>query len=142
MLSQLDQTIQTRVNSILEIAQNDLRDLIGKPVVLNVRIKMSQISADVIILQVCEELKMRFSDIVSDSQKKELVVARHLIMWLCAYYCGFTDKKIGEILRRDRSTVTHSLKTVNDMLDTNDPIYLAPLQAVETRILKIKSDQE
>ncbi len=142
MVSQIDQKIQSRIDNILKTAQDEIRDLIGKPVVLNVRIKMSQISADVIILQVCEEMKLRFSEIISESQKKELVVARHLVMWLCAYYCGFTDKKIGEILRRDRSTITHALKTVNDMLDTGDPLYFIPLTAVENRILKIKSDQE
>jgi chromosomal replication initiation ATPase DnaA len=82
--------VKQQVSNILAECQNKLSQTLGKPVNVIYRIKVNSISPELIVQQVCEECKLRYSDIVAKGKQKEFAVARNIIAWLVTYYCGLT----------------------------------------------------
>lgn len=131
----------TAVRDVLDRCRAELSAIVGKSVVLNVHIKMSQISADTIVQLVCSSVGIRYSDIVSKSRDGKLVMARQIIWFLCRHYCGLNDEANGKLCNRDRTTVTHAFETINNMIDTGDEQYTTHLRSVENKILKLTMEK-
>lgn len=57
------------------------------------------------------------------NRKRELVFARQLICWFLKRYTKLTLKAIGDLMGgRDHTTVIHSIKTINDLHDSDPAI--------------------
>lgn len=54
------------------------------------------------------------------SRKKELVVLRHMFCKIAYHYMGYTCTSVAEYLNRDHTTVIHSVKVFDDLMETND----------------------
>lgn len=131
---------KAEVKDILNECQLKLSNVIGKPVNIMYRIKVNDINAQLIIQTVCAVMNLSYSQLISKSQEQQLVVGRNLVMWLTQYYCGLTAAKIADLVNRDRTTVTHSVIKVNEMLDVADPLYMLPIQKIEKIILNITNE--
>ncbi|MGQ0738393.1 MAG: helix-turn-helix domain-containing protein, partial [Bacteroidota bacterium] len=114
-----------------------LSDEIGKPVSLMYRIKVNHLNPQLIIQQVLSVCNISYSDLLKKSNEKKHVIPRRLIIWLVTYYCGFSSPMIAPMLNIDASTVRHGIDSMNDSLDTEDPMYLIPLKEIEQRLLQI-----
>ena len=66
------------------------------------------------------------------SRKREVVVARHIFMYLMRKRKeNFSLASIGAHLGKDHATVLHGNKTVTNMIDTNDWLYVSALEATK-----------
>lgn len=74
---------------------------------------------------------------VSDRRDNDVKIPRNIFCWLARGYCGLLERQIAEILHRDRSTISHSLQTVKDMIDSNDQLYMHPLNELENSITEL-----
>lgn len=62
-------------------------------------------------------------NLLGDSQKKYIVLARHLMAYYGNRTYGYTLREIGEYLGgRDHSTMTRGLRTLHDLLDSGDNV--------------------
>ncbi len=128
------------VNDIIEKAKQDITNAVGRSATIILRLKVNHLNPELIIQQVCTACRVTWSQIVNRGNEQNYVVPRHLIAWLISHYCGLTHDDIGNMLHRNRTTVTHAILKVNDMLDCNDPLYVTPLQQIEKLLLNIIND--
>ena len=57
-------------------------------------------------------------------RNKEIAMARHLFCYLARLHTNSSQEAIGKFLGgRHHSTVIHSIRTANDMLDTNYEVF-------------------
>lgn len=79
-----------------------------------------EISIESIKQLVAKFMEIPVEKIQSKTRLREVVMARQLSMYLAKNYTNSSLKNIGESFGgRDHSTVIHSLKTVQDMIDTD-----------------------
>lgn len=68
---------------------------------------------------VADHLKIPKNLILSKTRKREVVIARHITMWLYKKHTKYTLKMIGEMIGdNDHTTVLHAIRNVNNMIDT------------------------
>ncbi len=89
-----------------------------------------------IIKQVEKESDIPYGSIKSKSRKGEHVIARFAIWYVLHDKDAkvFNKSWLGKAVYRDHASVIHGIKTVKDMLDTNDYRYLEAIQIV-TRLV-------
>jgi chromosomal replication initiation ATPase DnaA len=136
-MTTIQEQTQLEVRCVLDECQKRLTAIIGKPVNVLYRIKVNSINPQLIINFVCHVQKVFYSDVLSRSQERHLVISRNMISWLVKWYCGYTHEQISKLVNREISNVTHSLKTVDDMMGIADPLYLGPIQEVEKLLLGV-----
>jgi chromosomal replication initiation ATPase DnaA len=62
--------------------------------------------------------------VIGKSRMKEIAMARHLFCYMARMHTNASQLAIGEFLGgRHHSTVIHSIRTANDMLDTNYEVF-------------------
>lgn len=71
------------------------------------------------------------------SQKKEVVQARQIISYFAKKETSLTLDKIGQYFGKDHATALHSVKTVNNYIDT-DSIYRNKIRGYQEEINKHK----
>ena len=79
-----------------------------------------QETIDRIINDVCQRSGIEKEKILSRSRKKEIVAARFACMYLLRKEAFMTFAAIGRVFDRDHSTAMHALRTVENLLETND----------------------
>jgi len=58
-------------------------------------------------------------------RNKEIAMSRHLFCYIARLHTNSSQEAIGEFLGgRHHTTVIHSLKTANDMIDTNYEVFV------------------
>lgn len=128
----------------MDRCQQDLREVLGHSAMITYKIKISNLSEDLIIQTVCKVCKIAWSELRdAHSKKHEVIVPRRLIAWLVSYYCSTSQLNISRLLNiSDRSAISKDIAFVNDMLHNNDDLYVLPLREVENIILKLTADAE
>lgn len=80
-----------------------------------------EITLDHIQKMVSEHFNLKEEFLQSKSRKRSVVIARQLSMYLAKNLTGYSLAKIGGTFGgRDHSTVIYSVKTIRDLLDTDD----------------------
>lgn len=76
--------------------------------------------------RVSKEMGIRFESLVTFNKlrDKDIVKARHLIIYFLNEYTNMSTTQIASIFDKDHSTVTHSIKTVNNWLETDKSFSL------------------
>lgn len=72
-----------------------------------------------ILTRCCAAFGVTIDDVKSSSRKEAFVFARQAYCMLANRQTSHTQELIGKLINRDRSTVTNSIKKVNDYLDIN-----------------------
>lgn len=73
-----------------------------------------------VIYKVCEYFSLKQTDLTGARRNKELVLPRHLAMYMLSEELGTTVEKIGELLGgRDHTTVMHGRDKIKNLLLTN-----------------------
>lgn len=138
----LTEQAQSGVNAVLNDTKKRLTEIIGKPVSVIYRIKVNDISPDHIIQTVCRVCNTTWSRILDKTRQREVTVPRQLIAWMMYNYCGLTHRMIALKFGNDDHTFSvHMVERVNDMIATNDELYMQPLRIVESCILKLTDGQ-
>jgi chromosomal replication initiator protein len=93
-----------------------------------------EVSVDNIKNLVANYFDMPVEKLHSKTRIRDVVIARQLSMYLAKTYTNSSLKVIGESFGgRDHSTVIHSLKTVQDLLDT-DEIFKDKVNAIVKKV--------
>jgi|SRR6185312_4203052 len=74
-------------------------------------------------LAVCREFKINRNGLLSIRRTADLILPRHISMWLCKH---FTHRSLPEIGRlhggRDHTTVLYAVRKIDDLLAQNDQL--------------------
>lgn len=70
---------------------------------------------------ICDHEFLTFDQLVktNKSRKKELVLARYLIMYFLGEFTTLSTTNIAAIFNKDHSTYNHCVKTINNRNDTD-----------------------
>ncbi len=94
-----------------------------------------RVNLDVIENIVCRHYNVNAHDIFRISRKKELAEARQVFHYMARKYTKSPLSKIGEWSNRNHATVMHSVKSVNNLRET-DKKYNAFVSEVEAEIIE------
>ncbi len=116
----------TEIN--LSVCRNIFKDIIeDKKIVKNVSIKK-------IIKTVCKYYNIDYDLIMSNKRDQPITFARQLAMYLCKEISDYPYKFIGKEFNKDHSTVIHSFKKIQEMLNT-DTGLLENINLIKKNIL-------
>ena len=93
-----------------------------------------EVTPDVIQRTVADYYNLEVEKLASATRRRQVVLARQISMFLVKQYTDQSLKSIGRMFGgRDHSTVLYSIKTVKDLMETNDEIRKA-LAELERKI--------
>lgn len=123
------------INSLLaySIVYNSKVDMRLAERVIKRAVKMDDrpLTIDDIVETVCRHYNVSTSQINSRSRRHELVVARQVSMYLAQKHTKMPAVRIGKLIGgRDHSTVIHSCKTIENLLQT-DKSFCDELNSIE-----------
>ena len=82
-----------------------------------------EVTPEVIQRTVAEYYNLEVENLASATRRRHVVLARQISMFLVKQYTEESLKSIGRMFGgRDHSTVLYSIKTVKDLMETNDEI--------------------
>ena len=85
-----------------------------------------EVTPEVIQKAVADYFNLDVDKIKSTTRRRQVVLARQISMFLVKQHTNNSLKNIGKLFgNRDHSTVIYSLKTVEDLMDTNDEVRRA-----------------
>lgn len=83
----------------------------------------NEVNVDFILSIVSEAFEISIDQLKSKSRKRDIVIGRQVAMYLAKKYTDVSLKDLGQVFGgRDHSTVIYSLKTVEDLLETDDKL--------------------
>lgn len=111
----------------LSVAENALKDIIDPN-------KINEITPNIIIQVVSEQFNIRSEDIISQKRNAEIVVPRHIIMYLCRKLADMSYHSIATLLnRKDHTTVLHACEKMEDELKLNKELK-AKVDMIEKKL--------
>lgn len=76
---------------------------------------------DSLIRIVCEETGIEIGQIRTKTRKREIVIARQLLVYYARMWFGLSYAELGGLIGgRDHTTAIHSRQSIQDLLDTKD----------------------
>ncbi len=85
-----------------------------------------EVTPEVIQKAVADHFNLEVELVKSTTRRRQVVLARQISMFLVKQHTNNSLKKIGQLFgNRDHSTVIYSLRTVEDLMDTNDEVRRA-----------------
>jgi chromosomal replication initiation ATPase DnaA len=112
----------------LPAIKNYILQKIGRPT--NVPKKL-----ELIFKTVCQTQKVDPAHLIKRTRKREIVLARQFFCWLAhEKYCFFLVD-IARHLNQDHTTVLHSVRKFQDMLDIQDQLAINTLTATAPKLL-------
>jgi chromosomal replication initiator protein len=95
-----------------------------------------EITIDEIKQTVCDFFALPYDKIVSKSRKREIVMVRQIAMYLSKNHTNYSTAQIGDqIGKKDHTTVLHSCKAIQNMIDT-DKVFKKTMQDLEKKLLE------
>ena len=84
--------------------------------------KSLNITADKIVEQTANFYAIKVSDMQKVSRKKEVVLPRQVAMYLIRARLKYSFPAIGDIFKRDHTTIIHAFNKIEDMCKTHDKV--------------------
>ncbi|MDR1683630.1 MAG: chromosomal replication initiator protein DnaA, partial [Candidatus Symbiothrix sp.] len=113
-----------------EIDMEVVRQIVSKVV----KIQKKVITIDCIKQTVSSYYKLDMQDILSTSRKREMALARQVIMYFAKNYTNYSCAHIGSLVGgRDHATVIHAINTVRNMMETNK-VFNAAIKEMDSWI--------
>lgn len=89
---------------------------------------------DQVLQHVAESYGIRVDDILGRGQTREMVAPRQLAMYFCRQQLKMPFNQIGELFKRDHSTVMSSVRQVQRKLDDADQEFVAIHTVIEKKL--------
>lgn len=83
-----------------------------------------------VILEVCSEVSGS-NKLTHKSRAQDDVMGRYVAMYILRNFMYLKLSAIGKIFNRDHTSVLHGLRTSQNLIDTEDPIYCRLLAQVK-----------
>lgn len=104
--------------------------------------ELSSLTPDVITKFIAGHYNLPVDEIVNDCRNRELVKVRHISMYFCRLFCGYSLEHIGRYFNRDHATVLHAYQSVRDQAQ----IYVSyrnEIEILENELAcKVRYDRE
>lgn len=116
----------SKINNYTKMWKNEIDALAN----INITNKLKELEQIVLhtIRQIDPSLSNMDSMIVN-SRRRDVLIWVQCFSYI-ARKLGFTTTRIGEFINRDHATVLHSVKSVQNMIDTNETDYMVVHKAV------------
>ncbi|MCS6929931.1 MAG: chromosomal replication initiator protein DnaA [Saprospiraceae bacterium] len=126
MAALLAQTTLMRREISLDLAREAIRNFVASP--------NRGITIEALQKLVADHFNLPVERLSQESRKRQFVVPRHVAIYLCKRLTNASLKAIGKAFGgRDHSTIIYSLRTVQDMLDT-DASFRATMEEIEKKV--------
>lgn len=130
----------------LEECQGKINEILGPGVKLGIEVKLtldvhdsassSLPETDWLAIVVSRVCKVPWISITSPSRKPKLVIARNIYSYFSVKVCRRTlTQTCGIIHRKTHTSIIHAIKTVRNMIETNDAEYMPLIRAIEKEVL-------
>jgi len=96
---------------------------------------------DAIIEIICTGEGISKEELIKKSRDVELVFTRQLILYFCHELKLGSDKYIGSMIGKDHATVWHSVKVINNYIDT-DKIKAEKIKGYWKTILRYRNKEQ
>lgn len=115
----LIQILQSLKTNNLDATEENIRGLLGQ----KQNGELKNLTPKQVITKICEYFAIKQSDLSGPKRQKELILPRHLTMYILAEELGLTVEKIGEVLGgRDHTTVMHGRDKIKSLILSNREI--------------------
>ncbi|QNM93650.1 ATP-binding protein [Mycoplasma sp. Pen4] len=105
-----------------------------KSIFENVIQQKENITPEVIIKAVSKYYKVPTKDILSSSRKSEIVIARHIAIYMISIHLNYSSTEIGKVFKKDHTTILNALKKLKA---TKDESLKRTVQELQNQIYKI-----
>ncbi len=112
----------------LEITENAIKDIFKENPWINP-------TPDFIIKAVAKYFETDPSLLLGKNNSEKIVMPRQIAMYIVRDMVGLSYPKIGEIFKKDHSTVMHAIKKLNDLMEKDDALK-TQIQDVKNSILE------
>lgn len=92
-------------------------------------------TAEYIEYLVSEHYQQHMDKLKGPRRHREATFSRQVIMFLTRRYTHLSLKDVGMRFNRDHTTVIHSVRTINNLMDS-DPLIRSEIQHFEKKILE------
>lgn len=117
--------IDERIRSVLQECEDKIKEITKNDslsvLVFSKKIEL-KLSFDDVVEFVCNVTGERERDVMKKNRKKELVTARHLIIYYSFNYCSISKTEISRRLNQDHTTILSAIKKVDNFLESGDRI--------------------
>jgi len=90
--------------------------------------------------QVCKYFGVPFNEVTGKSRKRKIAISRQLICYILMKQKRYSLNYVGKYVNRDHATVIHSVKTIQNLIDT-DKNFALDVGKVEDSII-IQNDKK
>ncbi|MDN5342112.1 chromosomal replication initiator protein DnaA [Oceanotoga sp. DSM 15011] len=98
------------------------------------------IKLNTVIDTVIEEFKICREDLYSNSRKKNISEARQVLAYILKIYMKLSVKEISKILKRNHSTISHSIKKIDHSLMLGNNIIKSKIDNIKEKMESEKVD--
>lgn len=125
------------INHIISKAEDDLRRLIGTPLMLRMELMPSGVNEVFIQSLVCESFNVSWNQIIGTSRETNIKNARFVYVWLSIMWLHKTLESIGAELNRDHSTIINARDRMKGWLTTGDTLITSKINSIEAKLRTI-----
>lgn len=126
------------LQEVLDECQEKAEKIVGKKLTINFSIRFKHLPTDVLATIVCNVCEVMWTQVISDSRKANIVLARHLYCYFAAMVQKKTLYDIANILKKaDHTVVIHARDKVKKMIEVQDEIYVPAFNEIEKRINEV-----
>jgi chromosomal replication initiator protein len=93
----------------------------------------AQVTHEGIVAIVCERFGLRPEDLTSPRRSRHIALPRHVAMYLCRRLLGASFPHLGQLFRRDHTTVMHGVSTIEQRVK-QDAAFQLTVQQLEDSI--------
>lgn len=112
------------VTETLEQCKERIEGIIGQKVNVYYEMDYGFLKSTEMALIVCEVCNVSWEQLASKSRRRQIVMARHFYCYFSYTTQSRTLQSIANTLGIDHSTVIHARKSIEDMIDSNDSLYM------------------
>lgn len=84
--------------------------------------RVSVTDKDAVIKIVCDHFEFTFQQLLKQDRRRETVFTRKCLIYFLFKYTRMSKVDIGNLLQQNHTTVIHSLKSLQDLIDTEDEV--------------------
>ena len=125
------------LKEILNECQEKIEEVLGLKVKVYCRQEFPYLNTLELKIIICETCEVMWEEVVSSGKGEHIKIARQLYCYFAYTVQGKTVTLIGKTVNRDHTTVIHSCKRVQDMIDTKDGTYMPYYLEVQRRIYEL-----
>jgi len=86
-------------------------------------IPVGRLTKSTILKTICKEFEMDFEEVKNrKTRKREFVYVRHLYAYFCRKYTNESLEVIGNFIKKDHATITHSNTTIENWRETEENV--------------------